>query len=38
MTSPEAAGYRIDSRRSQAAFLPRIDDWEGILVSEGDGV
>lgn len=38
MTSPEAAFYRIDPRRSTEAFLALIDDWAGILVSDGYGV
>ena len=38
MTRPAAAFYRLDPRRSTAAFLARIDDWDGLLVSEGDGV
>ena len=38
MTSPEAAFYRIDTSRSKAAFLALIDDWDGILVSDGYGV
>jgi transposase len=38
MTSPEVAFYRIDPSRSTAAFLALIDDWDGILVSDGYGV
>lgn len=38
MTSPEVALYRIDPSRSTAAFLALIDDWDGILVSDGYGV
>jgi transposase len=38
MTSPAAAFYRIDPHRSTAAFLALIDDWDGILVSDGYGV
>lgn len=38
MTSPQVAFYRIDPRRSTAAFLALIDDWDGILVSDGYGV
>jgi transposase len=38
MTSPAAAFYRIDPRRSTEAFLALIDDWDGILVSDGYGV
>jgi transposase len=38
MTSPQAAFYRIDPRRSTEAFLALIDDWDGILVSDGYGV
>jgi transposase len=38
MTSPQAAFYRIDPSRSKAAFLALIDDWAGILVSDGYSV
>ena len=38
MTSPQAAFYRIDPHRSKDAFFALIDDWEGILVSDGYGV
>jgi transposase len=38
MTAPQVACYRIDPSRSQAAFLALIDDWDGILVSDGYGV
>jgi transposase len=38
MTSPEVACYRLDPRRSNIAFLALIDDWDGILVSDGYGV
>jgi transposase len=38
LTSPEAAFYRIDTRRSKAAFLALIDDWDGVLVSDGYSV
>ena len=38
MTSPEVAFYRIDPRRSTEAFFALIDDWQGILVSDGYGV
>jgi transposase len=38
MTAPEVAFYRIDPSRSTAAFLALIDDWDGILVSDGYGV
>jgi transposase len=38
MTSPQAAFYRIDPHRSKEAFLALIDDWDGILVSDGYGV
>jgi transposase len=30
--------YRIDPRRSKEAFLALIDEWQGILVSDGYGV
>jgi transposase len=38
MTSPEVALYRIDPSRSTQAFLALIDDWDGILVSDGYNV
>jgi transposase len=38
MTSPQVAFYRIDPSRSKAAFAALIDDWDGILVSDGYGV
>jgi transposase len=38
MTAPDVAFYRIDPSRSTAAFLARIDDWDGILVSAGYSV
>jgi transposase len=38
MTAPEVAFYRIDSSRSKEAFFALIDDWDGILVSDGYGV
>jgi transposase len=38
MTAPQVAVYRIDPSRSTAAFLALIDDWDGILVSDGYGV
>jgi transposase len=38
MASPEVAFYRIDPSRSKEAFFALIDDWEGILVSDGYGV
>ena len=38
MTSPDVAFYRIDPHRSKEAFLALIDDWDGILVSDGYGV
>ena len=38
MTSPAVAFYRIDPSRSKEAFLALIDDWDGILVSDGYGV
>jgi transposase len=38
MASAQVAFYRIDPRRSKEAFLALIDDWEGILVSDGYGV
>jgi transposase len=38
MTAPEVAFYRIDPSRSKEAFFALIDDWDGILVSDGYGV
>jgi transposase len=38
MTAPEVAFSRIDPSRSQEACFALIDEWDGILVSEGDGV
>ncbi len=38
MASERVAFYMIHPRRSKAAFAARIDDWEGILVSDGYGV
>jgi transposase len=38
MASAQVAFYRIDPSRSKEAFLALIDDWEGILVSDGYGV
>ena len=38
MTSAEVALYRSDPSRSTAAFSALIDDWDGILVSDGYGV
>lgn len=38
MASPQVAFYRLDPSRSQEAFLSLIDDWDGILVSDGYGV
>ena len=38
MTAPEVAFYRIDPSRSKEAFFSLIDDWDGILVSDGYGV
>jgi transposase len=38
MTAPQVAFYRIAPSRSKAAFVALIDDWDGILVSEGYGV
>jgi transposase len=38
MTSERVAFSMIHPRRSQEAFAALIDDWEGILVSDGDGV
>jgi transposase len=38
MSAPEVAFYRIDPSRSKEAFFSLIDDWDGILVSDGYGV
>ena len=38
MASERVAFYMIHPRRSKEAFAALIDDWEGILVSDGYGV
>src|SRR5262252_6226911 len=38
MVSDSAAFYMIHPRRSKEAFAALIDDWAGILVSDGYGV
>ena len=38
MASDTVACYMIHPHRSKAAFAALIDDWEGILVSDGYGV
>jgi transposase len=38
MVSDRVAFYMIHPHRSKEAFAALIDDWEGILVSDGDGV
>jgi transposase len=38
MATDKVAYYRIDPHRSKDAFLALIDDWKGILVSDGYGV
>lgn len=38
MASAPAAFSRIDPSRSKEAFVALIDDWQGILVSDGYGV
>src|SRR5437868_13288999 len=38
MVSDSVAFYMIHPRRSKAAFAALIDDWAGILVSDGYGV
>src|SRR5262244_1566955 len=38
MASERVAFYMIHPRRSKAAFAALIDDWEGLLVSDGYGV
>jgi transposase len=38
MASERVAFYMIHPRRSKEAFAAPIDDWEGLLVSDGYGV
>ena len=38
MASERVAVYMVHPRRSKAAFAALIDDWAGILVSDGSGV
>jgi transposase len=38
MASEQVAFYMIHPRRSKEAFTALIDDWEGLLVSDGYGV
>jgi transposase len=38
MASEQVAFYMIHPRRSKAAFFDLIEDWAGLLVSDGDGV
>lgn len=38
MATDTVAYYRIDPHRSKEAFVALIDDWNGILVSDGYGV
>jgi len=38
MVSDRVAFYMIHPRRSKEAFAALIDDWEGLLVSDGYGV
>ena len=38
MASEQVAFYMIHPRRSKEAFAALIDDWEGLLVSDGYGV
>jgi transposase len=38
MASERVAFYMIHPRRSKEAFAALIDDWEGLLVSDGNGV
>jgi len=35
MANPAVAYFQIHPNRSQAAFVPLIGDWTGILVSDG---
>jgi transposase len=38
MATDTVASYRIDPHRSKDAFVALIDEWKGILVSDGYGV
>ena len=38
MVNEKVAFYRIDPHRSKAAFEQLVQDWEGILVSDGYGL
>ena len=38
MANERVAFYMLHPRRSKEAFTALIDDWEGILVSDGYGV
>lgn len=38
MVNDRVAFYRIDPRRSKQAFQSLIEDWKGILISDGYGV
>jgi transposase len=38
MASEQVAFYMIPPRRSKEAFFDLIEDWAGLLVSDGDGV
>jgi transposase len=38
MATDKVAYYRIDPHRSTDAFVALIDEWKGILVSDGDAV
>lgn len=38
MASEQVALYMIHPRRSKAAFFDRIEDWAGLVVSNGSGV
>jgi transposase len=38
MATDKVAYYRIDPHRSKDAFFALIEEWQGILVSDGDGV
>jgi transposase len=38
MASEQVAFYMIHPRRSKEAFAALIDDWAGLLVSDGYGV
>jgi transposase len=38
MATDTVAYYRIDPHRAKEAFVALIDEWQGLVVSDGDGV